>query len=841
MDLTAKKNIKKILFAMRYKLTLLALFFIFSFIALAYVQTILIEKTHLLGREMARSYSIDQEKNFRAYTTALRLAGEDLERVINRRSSDVISASVYEVLQNLQKTFRLSDILPYAIINNKVFFLDPETEKKANKFNIKNVEWYELVTQAGGEVICTNAYRNRLNGQFVITFAMQTELNEVIIAFDIFPKDFKDLDNSDILPDDCYYYLFDQTGTLLYSTFKKLSSTDRNSYAATIFETAHSSPDKEYSFNLVRPDGAKRTVYFSSSSNGWLSVVTLPHSYLMKDIYHIGAGAFFILFIFLAITTYTTLREVQLNQNINRTSDTIQVLGNSYYAIYRMNFIQNTYEMIKDASPEPKRIKPKGSYDKLLSVISKNIEPSTIQEFIDNFSAEHIKFLISQKTYNYGGDFKKKFGKRDYQWVNVQLLFDEKLDNDEAVLCFRFIDDEKQAQLRQLELLRSSLESAHQSEQARNMFFSSMSHDMRTPLNAIIGLSELAHSHIGEPQKITEYLNKITISSKHLLDLINDILEISRLEQGKMNVEKKQINLKTCVEECIAIFQTRSVQEEKHFVTEFSLQDNMVYGDPFRLSQILNNLLSNAFKFTQKDDTVTLKVKQLGKNNFTKYQFEITDTGIGMSKEFLEKIFVPYERETKFGAKNIQGTGLGTAIVKNIISHLGGEITVTSELGKGSSFTVTIPFETVKNTAEDQEQKAEKESSVNFLEGKKVLLAEDNMINMEIGTELLSMNGIEVVQAWDGQEAVDIFKNSEPFYFDFILMDMQMPNMSGCEATEIIRAMDREDAKTIPIIAVTANAFAEDFAATSAAGMNAHISKPIDFALLTKTMENFIK
>lgn len=482
-----------------------------------------------------------------------------------------------------------------------------------------------------------------------------------------------------------------------------------------------------------------------------------------------------------------------------------------------------------------KNIPPAGKMDDFMRSVSQDIEDSAKQDFIDNFSAENIKKLVAQRIHDYGGDFKKKTASGEYQWVGVRLLFDESLYSDEAVLCFRSIDEEKQAQLQQLDLLKTSLDNARQSEQARNMFFSSMSHDMHTPLNVIIGLSDLAKNHINDPGKTEEYLNKITISSKHLLDLINDILEISRLEQGKMNVEKKQINLKTCIEESAALFQTKASQEGKIFIVDLEIQDYFVFSDPFRLNQILNNLLSNAFKFTKEGDKIILKTKQLDQGNFAKYKFEISDTGIGMSKEFLEKLFIPYERETRFGTKNIQGTGLGTAIVKNIISHLGGEIRVTSELGKGTAFTVTLPFETTKQQPLESKNEETPLQQKN-LKGKRVLLAEDNAVNMEIAGELLSMCDMEVTKAWDGQEALELFKNSPPHYFDILLLDMQMPRMGGCDAAKAIRLLEREDAKSVPIIAVTANAFAEDFAATSAAGMNAHVSKPIDFALLCKTM-----
>lgn len=820
---------------MRYKLFILFLFFSIAFASLFFVHKILIEKTHLYGAAMVHSYAIEQEKNFRAYTTALQFAGEELETLIIKRNIHSVHISVYDILANLKKLFSKSEIVPYAIVNRYAFFLDPEDEKKANSLDNSNVIWFDQVLEANGEIVCTKAYKNRLTNEFVVTIAKQINDLDIVIAIDILASDFKDMANESSLPENSYYYLTDQEGNVLYSSNKNIDSNSLKAFAGDVLKEIPLAKNKKIS--MINENGEKRTIYYNVSSNGWISFINIPDSYLVKDIYRIGTGGLILLIVFLVITIFTTVREVMLSQNIDKYTETIRVLGNQYYAVYRINFIKDTYEMIKDTQLTSKNIPMAGQLDNFIQNVSQFIEENAKQDFADSFSAENIKRLVSQRIHDYGGEYKKRNENGEYQWVEVRLLFDESLYGDEAVLCFRSLDEEKKAQLQQLDLLKGALESARQSEQARNMFFSSMSHDMRTPLNAIIGLSDLAQHVIGDPQKIADYLNKITISSKHLLDLINDILEISRLEQGKMNVEYKEINLKSCIEESILLFQNKAVQEKKNFTVNIDIQDSFVHTDPFRINQIMNNLLSNAFKFTKEGDCISINVKQLGQENFSKYRFEIADTGIGMSKQFLEKLFIPYERETRFGTKNIQGTGLGTTIVKNIISHLGGEIHVKSEEGKGTEFTFTLPFETVKQKNIKTEQPADEKQQQNILKGKHVLLAEDNNINMEITSELLSMCEMEVTKAWDGQEAFAVFKNSEQGYFDIVLLDMQMPKMDGCETAKAIRSLSRADAHKVPIIAVTANAFAEDFAATSAAGMDAHISKPIDFALLCKTMQ----
>lgn len=359
---------------------------------------------------------------------------------------------------------------------------------------------------------------------------------------------------------------------------------------------------------------------------------------------------------------------------------------------------------------------------------------------------------------------------------------------------------------------------------------------MRTPLNVIIGMADLAQRPDCTYEKMEDYLKKISMSSKQLLALINDILEISRLEQGSVDLDNSTFNICETLEICASPFQTQAQEEDKTFELKMDTPNPVVCGDPFRLTQILNNLLSNAMKFTHSGDCIKVSLRQIDAQNYSKYLFIVEDTGSGMSEEFLPHIFEPYERETRFGAKNVAGTGLGMPIVKNLISQMGGQITVDSKLGQGSRFSVALPF-TVSTASLPA---AQAPSSFDGLKGRKVLLAEDNPLNMEITMALLSTHDLQVTPAENGREALELFKTSEPFFFDAVLMDMQMPEMDGCASAQAIRELDRPDAKSIPIIALTANAFAEDIAQTTNAGMNAHLSKPIDANLLFTTLEKYI-
>lgn len=398
-----------------------------------------------------------------------------------------------------------------------------------------------------------------------------------------------------------------------------------------------------------------------------------------------------------------------------------------------------------------------------------------------------------------------------------------------------------------MEFMQESLDSVDQMAKSKNIFFSNMSHDMRTPLNGIIGLTNLAMENLEDPKRIKDAFRKIQSLSNQLLTLINDILELSKMEQGKLEIRNQDFNIRENMEELVFVYQAQIADKQKQFDVLIDVDDEWVNSDWSRIQQILDNLLSNAFKFTEENGKIRLQVTEQKDYNskFGKYQIIVEDNGAGMSQDFLKKIFIPFERETKFGAAKVAGTGLGMPIVHDLVIKMQGTIEVTSSLGNGTTFTVMLPLEICNTDVSGNTEQSGEDTpdSVEELDGngRKVLIAEDNEINMEIGVEILRMFGFEVEQAWNGKEALDLFRESEENEYALIVMDMKMPVMDGCEAARQIRHLNRPDAKTIPIIAATANAFTEDIALTQKAGMNAHISKPIDFDVLKKTIAKLLK
>ena len=800
------------------------------------LRTELLKNAQEMGESLARSYASEEWNNLTIYESLMAFGTQTLDvPIYDEGPQENPERWLQLYFKSIQSVLGKNTVDPYAVMDGKIVAANPWAGDETYDFT--QAPWYRMAVAAEGGVIFTPAYTDAIYDKPVITIAQKCKFADAVLAFDIFPQNFQFQKNPLTLPEEASFYLCDSAGTLIYKqTILNLPDNEIQRYMNILVRSILNGEQDAYDSSIYDPNGNLRNVYYSIMPNGWLAIITIPYDTILGNLYRISI--LFIIFFFLSLLTIILIlwRDFSLNRQVERTNETIRVLGNSYYALYRVDFERNTYEMIKGSDYVRSRLATKGSYEDLLRVMKEVIEPGAYKEYLESFSSESIRRLVAQRIQDFGGDFLRLFGDT-YRWVNVRVLFDVSLAPGEVVLCFREVEQEKQRQLQERRLLENALETSRRSEKTKHAFFSNMSHDMRTPLNAIIGLSNLVSQHLNEPEKVAGYMEKISYSSRQLLDLINDILDMSRIEQGKVVLNNQQFNLQNCIEECVTMFRLQAEAEGKSFLVRYEIQNPEVLGDASRISQIMNNLLSNAFKFTSEGDDVSVDVRQFEDKEYSQYQIVVRDTGVGMSKEFLPLLFEPYARETRFTSRQISGTGLGMPIVKNLVTQMSGQINVTSELGKGTTFTVSMPLTVSQADVRATEREKAIPSHTFSLEGKKILLAEDNMVNMEIATEVLSMNGIKVVQAWNGVEAVEKFRTSQPFEFDAILMDMQMPQMDGCEATITIRVLSRPDAKIIPIIAVTANAFTEDIAATTAAGMNAHISKPIDFTILCQVLE----
>lgn len=394
----------------------------------------------------------------------------------------------------------------------------------------------------------------------------------------------------------------------------------------------------------------------------------------------------------------------------------------------------------------------------------------------------------------------------------------------------------------------------NQFNRAETIFLNSISHDIRTPLNVIIGYTALASAHVNEAQEVKRYLSKIQTASKHLLLLVNDALDMSHIESGTLKLEHAPVYFPDVLEDLKSIVQTdiSAKQLEFHVDTKNMVHKNVI-TDKLRLNQVLLNILENAVKYTRPGGKICFQIQELKgqEPGLAKYEFRVKDTGIGMSEEFIEHIFEPFSREQTSTVSGIEGTGLGMAIVKKIVDRMGGTIAVKSRQGEGTEVTVILSFKVSSRVAECETKVlkktgqmkilSERKNSEDLFKGKKILLAEDNELNREIAVELLKEEGFILDTAEDGTIAVEKMRTAKPGQYDLILMDIQMPIMDGYEATRQIRKLKNPETANIPIVAITANAFEEDRQKALEAGMNEHVTKPIDMERLLEVVRKVLK
>ena len=418
----------------------------------------------------------------------------------------------------------------------------------------------------------------------------------------------------------------------------------------------------------------------------------------------------------------------------------------------------------------------------------------------------------------------------------------EKRNNEIQTQAMKEMEESNKKLKKAKDITTEALQTAENANKAKTDFLSNMSHDIRTPMNAIIGMTSLIRHDAGNKAKVIEYADKIDISSQHLLGIINNVLDMSKIEAGKTVFKYTDFSILDFITELNTIFHSQ-IDEKNQTLTiiKENIRHEWVNGDQVHLMQIFSNLVSNAVKYTQEGGKIQFLVEECETKSsvYAKYRFLVSDNGMGMSADFKDTIFDAFTRAESSMTNKIQGTGLGMAITKNLVEAMGGTIDVESELGQGSCFEVLIDLRIAEDRFVSSAEQAEKdEPAGNVLKGMRFLCAEDNELNAEILMELLKIEGAECTICENGKRVLEAFEQSAPGDYDMILMDVQMPVMNGYEATKAIRRSSHELAKTIPIIAMTANAFSEDIQHSLAAGMNAHVSKPVEMKVLEKTIRS---
>lgn len=831
-------------YSTNYGIIIFLVFIFFSFLSLYLLKTNIINNSTVLGFNKVEDFNARAQGILEHNINTLNLISFYSNLKIQKHKK-VIEPEIIQQLEDLSNSQdELFKYQFYVYTNNHYVHgiadtLLPSTRRMLN----------EAVLQARKQknqvVFMPHNRQFSNNGGFLLATTINED-NDVVIL-DLDPSRNLGQENPLMIAKDTHnYYLIDDHGNLIYyATNLNVDFQPIQEYIYDNFnkftDACDNDDETRQPIHLKGFNHNEIVAYVVKNKNtGWYSIAVIPYNDIIKDYSTITNIFIFLVLFLLATQLIMLLRERHLSTRMEVTNEALKIVGNSYQAIIRVNFKKGYFEILKAPDSLRNKLADKNEFRELKRYFKSVIHPDHLESFIDDYSISNMEHLAVNHIRDMGHDYLIKFHKDRYKWYNVRILFDESLDLDESILSFKLVDDDKIRENTEKKLLKTALQAAKQNEESKQAFYSSMSHDMRTPLNGIIGICSLARTHLDNPQKINEMLDKIFFSSQNLLHLVDEILEVAK-PNIEHNLDLEVCNLKEQLEEDLSVFAFTANQEHKKFKYNINIKHQIVKCDCKKIKQILNNLISNSFKYSNYDADIQCTVNEMKVMNNYQYVFKVQDNGIGMSQDFLTKIYEPYTRE---GSKpSAVGTGLGMSIVKNLISLMSGDIKIKSEQNIGTTVTVILPLQpTNEDVASTTEMENKNIINSNFdIKGLKILLAEDNQLNMEIATELLQIRGAIITQAWNGQEAVDIFNKSDNNYFDVILMDIKMPILDGCQAAFKIRQLKRKDATTIPIIAVTANAFSEDISATIAAGMNAHISKPIDFNILMDTLERLVK
>ena len=529
-----------------------------------------------------------------------------------------------------------------------------------------------------------------------------------------------------------------------------------------------------------------------------------------------------------------------LGKQIKKTRQALHALGTAYYHISRLNLKTKKIELVKRSREMDMGIKENtADWDPQFKIIEDIIAEPFVQKYMEFFDIQTMAARLHNKE-SMSSEFKKKDGSWFLSMV-VPQSYDKNGNVTSVLFANRDVTDEKLRELKQEEELREAKLKAECANKAKSSFLLNMSHDIRTPMNAIIGYAELASRHLQETDKLGRYLEEIQICGKELLSMLGNVLDLARIENNKVEMEYTVSNVHECFENCVIMFQQQAESKNQTISLTEQIVYPYVYMDEPHLSEVCLNIISNAIKYTNTGGWISCNVvqKSCEKEDWCNMIISITDNGIGMSEEFQKRIFETFERERNTTSSHIEGSGIGMGITKKLVELMDGTIEVKSKQGKGSTFTVTIPC---RKAPEDDSlvKKNSNLSNKNCLNGVRILLVEDNEINTEIATELLTEEGCIVETANDGVACIDMIEKADADYYKMILMDIQMPVMNGYDATLAIRKMKDTKKARIPIIAMTANAFAEDAQKGLSVGMNAHVAKPVDMNILVPTMLKFL-
>ena len=739
---------------------------------------------------------------------------------------------------------------------------DYTTEEEIIQANVSSREYFADAISGNSGI--TYIMDSKVTSERQVGFYSPVKMNGGVIGFVIgfYGEEFmNDILSMKMFGYDCEVLLCDKEGNVLYNTFGNENYSNfvkrlKDEKIATESELA----DVEEAFSLKKNNAfrylegdeqsAGCIVYLDDESELFL-VMDFPVEAYTSMIRNSNINGIELLvalvFIFLALLVFYTLRFISQRKRIVAEAKNSNDIHTAMSSLFE-NFIivdadTGRYDYI-EGMPEVGEIPNVGDYETFVS--------SLLDRFRHEGERKAAEKLLSLDRIidelNRGQDvlsykLHAPIGKEEWFTYNFIAVTREMGKIKEFIIARQDITELQQKEEEIKETIEAARNEAERSSQAKSDFLSNMSHDIRTPMNAIIGYTNIAKSHMDESDTVGDSLDKISSSSKYLLSLINDILDMSKIESGKIQLSTGDCDLSEIFSRIADI--TRSQAEKKSLNISYdvdSMKHSLVVADELRFEQIMINIISNAIKYTPEGRDIFIGAKEEpAEDGKSRYTFSVKDTGVGISEDFLPHIFESFSREKNSRIDKIQGTGLGMAITARLVELMGGKISVESKLGEGSEFTVVLPLETRAEEAGQADGRSQHEDYEDYdIEGDRILLVEDNDVNAEIAMMVLEQFGITTERASDGKEGVDTISAKGEGYYKAVLMDIQMPVMNGYEATRAIRALEGEYFRNIPIIAMSANAYEEDVQNSIEAGMDTHVSKPFDPEELVKTLKKYI-
>ena len=953
------------------------------------LQSILTENTNAMGLELIKNFSAAEEQSLNTCEALLRICTDYIEKQEQSGvSAEELQEGLYPFMDALNALYGREYIRMYGRVSDgTVLTLDNSEIEVRTDYDITAAQWYQNAAAAGGEIYISPVYTDALTGFPVVTMCRIIPETGSFLAIDIRDAYFELNSEKVSLPEKSSYYLLDQDGEVIYCLPREDGEETGFHYLVDSYrENADCNTSNHVVENVKAADGIVRNVYFHHLDSGWTGILTIPRDEILSGSNLFRNISIGLVLLGIALILYQSVYEYKRGKKESEYAmyqAAMESTLHAYRAIYfidvRAGTLDTVYPLGADGKPRHSTYQQEKEDRFTYGVIA----PEHCERVFQFLDLDYLARELVEKDYM-ELQFRRRIfdvNKRvnigdEYEWCSIAVAIAERKNGEVLTLSMsiRNVNDIMEREAKQAEMLALATKRAEAASRAKSDFLSRMSHDIRTPMNAILGMTAVAAMHIDEKNRVMDALEKINVSGKHLLGLINEVLDMSRIESGRVNLSEEAFNLSDTIGSMLTVFHSQIAAKELELNAGITtLEHENVIGDEQHLQQIFMNIMGNAVKFTPPGGSINIHIQELPSNtpDIGYYEFVFEDTGIGMEEEYIQTIFEPFSRAANSTGNKIEGTGLGMSIAVNIARMMDGDIKVESKLGKGSKFTVTVHLrldnpaqenvaalaslpvlvvddekEACESTCEilnsigmnseyvldgdsavkrlveaneagtdfsvvildwkmpgkdgvetaaeirrtvgdhipliilsaydwsDIEAEAEKaginafiskpmfksrlirvlqtvlhqeqdEETVNALaefkqqdfSGKRVLLVEDNEINIEVAQELLGIVGIQVDTALNGKLAVDRVLETEPGYYDLIFMDIQMPIMNGYEAAKAIRTSGRSDLREIPIVAMTADAFSDDVKKSGDAGMNDHISKPVDIEKLKNALQ----